>query len=327
VTLVARRARLLRALADGRYHAAEALEKALGVGRRELWVLLRSLADLGLAFESSPGRGYRLGRALELLDRGRILSAMAGDARRLAEDLEILPEIDSTNRYLLAKAGGPRPGHVCLAEYQSAGRGRQGRRWASPYGCNLYLSVGWQFQLPPSGFSALGVACAVAVARAAASTGLGGVGLKWPNDVLFQGRKLGGILLEFVEGNARARRGVIGVGLNVRMPAPAAAEVDQPWTDVATALGKPVSRNELAGAVIGQLLLALGQFEAAGPAPFIEQWRRYDIMPGKTAVLRWHNGHVCGVVQGINPEGELALSIGGETRHYAYGEVSLRPEP
>lgn len=322
-----RRARLVAALADGHYQSAEALEQAVGgVGRRGLWTLLRSLTDIGLRFESSPGHGYRLERPLELLDRARILKAMIPEDRERAGALEVLTEIDSTNAYLLAKAGGPRPGHVCLAEYQSAGRGRRGRRWVSPYGANLYLSVGWRFALPPAGFSALGVACAAAVAEALTGAGVTGIGLKWPNDILVGGRKLGGILLECADANSGPRRGVVGVGLNVRMPAPTDGEVDQPWTDLERALGQGMSRNALAGTVIGRLLSALAEFEAAGPAPFIEQWRRYDIMPGKTAVLRWPKGHVCGVVEGINPAGELALSIGGETRHYAYGEVSLRPE-
>jgi len=326
MTAVVRRARLAAALADGRYHNAEALQQSLGVGRRQLWALLRSLTDLGLAFESSPGRGYRLESPLELLDRDRILAAIVPEARRQAHALEILAEVDSTNRHLLDKPGGAGAGQVCLAEHQSAGRGRHGRHWASPYGANLYLSLGWRFAWPQAGLSALGVACAVAVARALTDAGVADIGLKWPNDVLFGGRKLGGILLESMEANGRARRGVMGVGLNVRMPAAAAEQVDQPWTDVETALGRAVSRNALAGAVIGRLLLALGEFEAAGPGPFVEQWRRYDIMPGKNAVLRWTNGQVCGVVEGINPAGELALSIGGEIRHYAYGEVSLRPE-
>lgn len=321
------RARLVGRLADGRYHSAESLTGALGIGRRELWALLRSLGDVGLGFESAPGRGYRLDRSLELLHRSRILGAMAPDARGLLAGLEVLTEIDSTNRHLLAKAQrGLTPGHACLAEHQTAGRGRHGRRWISPYGCNLYLSVAWHFPQHPPMLSAVGVVCAVAVARALESAGVGDIGLKWPNDILARGRKLGGVLLECADGGSRARPGVIGVGLNVRMPAAAAEDVDQPWTDAETAAGKAVSRNDMAAALIGRLLAALAHLEAAGPGAFIEQWRRYDMMPGKAAVLRWRDGQVCGVVEGINPKGELALSVGGVTQHYAYGEVSLRAE-
>jgi BirA family biotin operon repressor/biotin-[acetyl-CoA-carboxylase] ligase len=175
--------------------------------------------------------------------------------------------------------------------------------------------------------SALGVASAVAVARALKAVGLAGIGLKWPNDILWGGRKLGGVLVEVADAKARPCRGVIGVGLNVHMPADAARSIDQPWTDVRTALGGDASRNQLAAALLVHLLAAIAQFQATGLAFFIEEWRQCDIMPGKTAVLRWHNGHVTGVVEGIDALGELLLSVGGELQRYCYGEVSLRPEP
>lgn len=319
------RVKLLSALADGCYHGAESLAAALAIDRHELWGQLNALAALGLGFHAAPGRGYRLDRPLELLDRGRIVQALDAEAQAMLTGLEVLPEVDSTNRHLLDKPGGaPGAGEACVAEYQSAGRGRRGRRWVSPYGCNLYLSLKWPFRDAPPRLGGLGIACAVAVARTLRGIGLVGVGLKWPNDVLWRDKKLGGILLEFVDSGA-SPRGVIGVGLNTRMPAPAAHAVAQPWTDIETALGTAVSRNALAGAVIGGLLHAVREFEARGLAGFIEEWRRYDIMPGKAAVLRWSTGHVSGIVEGINPQGELILSVDGVARHYAYGEVSLRP--
>ncbi len=173
----------------------------------------------------------------------------------------------------------------------------------------------------------MGIACAVAVARALKAAGVAGVGLKWPNDILWQGRKLGGVLLEVADAKAASHRGVIGVGLNVHMPPDRALSIDQPWTDVRTAVGAEVSRNALAGGVLAHLLAAMAQFQAAGLSSFIEEWRQCDIMPGKTAVLRWPNGHVTGVVEGIDPLGELLLSVDGKVQKYCYGEVSLRPAP
>lgn len=319
------RERLIKQMADGRYHSGEALCRSLGISRHALWKTLNSLGDVGLAFHAAPGQGYRLDRACELLDRAVIMGILDPMASLLLADLEVLGEVDSTNRHLLDRSRQGLPGgHACVAEFQSRGRGRRGRGWVSPYGCNLYLSLLWDFHGAPRALSALGVACAVAVGRALQGMGLNGIGLKWPNDILWRGRKLGGVLLEFVDAMGGPRRGVIGVGLNVGMPEDAARNIHQPWADVETARGAPVSRNQLAGVVLENLLKATEQFQAAGVQPFIEEWRQYDIMPGKSAVLRWHDGHVCGIVEGVSPEGELILSVDGVTRNYAYGEVSLR---
>ena len=318
---------LLEHLADGRFHDGEDLCRAVGISPRALWETLNSLPALGIDFEAVPSRGYRLAEPMELLDRARI----AGDPAACAfppAGIEVLDEIDSTNRYLMGKVRRGLPaGHACIAEYQSAGRGRRGRPWASPYGRNVYLSLSWEYRGDTRVVAGLGVACAVAVVRALTAAGVMGVGLKWPNDILWQGRKLGGVLLEVVDSKAAACRGVIGVGLNVRMPADAARSIDQPWTDVRTARGADVSRNQLAGAVLAHLSAAVAQFQAAGLSSFIEEWRQCDIMPGKTAVLRWPNGQVTGVVEGIDSLGELLLSVDGTVHKYSYGEVSLRSAP
>lgn len=318
---------LLEHLADGRFHDGDDLCRALNTTPRGLWQTLSSLADVGIGFEAAPAKGYRLTAPVELLDRARI-AAILTDAPVPPAGIEVVDEVDSTNRYLLDRVRRGLPaGHACLAECQTAGHGRHGRPWASPYGCNLYLSLSWEFQGDGATLSALGVACAVAVTRALAAAGLTGIGLKWPNDILWQGRKLGGVLLEVTDVRARPYRGVIGVGLNVNMPADAARCIEQPWTDVRTALSGDASRNQLAALVLERLLAAVAQFQATGLSSFIEEWRQYDIMPGKTAVLRWPSGHVTGVVEGIDALGELLLSVGGEVRRYCYGEVSLRAEP
>ena len=316
---------LLEHLADGRFHDGEELCRAMRVSPRALWETLNSLCALGIDFEAVPAKGYRLTESMELLDRARIVSHMGASVSHAA-GIEILDEIDSTNRYLMDKVRrGMSAGHACVAEYQTAGRGRRGRQWASPYGRNVYLSLSWEFHGDMRVVTGLGVACAVAVARALMAAGLTGVGLKWPNDILWQGRKLGGVLLEVADGKDAACRGVIGMGLNVHMPVDAAQSIDQPWTDVRTALGADVSRNQLAGEVLAHLLAAVAQFQAVGLTSFIEEWRQCDIMPGKTAVLRWPNGQVTGVVEGIDSLGELLLSVDGKVHKYGYGEVSLRP--
>lgn len=145
----------------------------------------------------------------------------------------MLETIDSTNaeamRQLEAGAGA---GLVCTAEQQSAGRGRRGRTWVSPFARNLYLSVAWRYHQGAAALEGLSLAVGVAVARALAANGLPAVQLKWPNDVIFRGAKLGGVLLEMTGDAAGVCQIVVGVGLNVAMPDSAAVAIDQAWTDI-----------------------------------------------------------------------------------------------
>ena len=192
-----RRQRLLAMLADGNYHSGERLAGRLRISRAGVWKLVKSLQAIGIAIESMPRRGYRLPRPVDLLDRTAITRALNDVSNERIGRLDVLLEVDSTNRYV---ADGERlePGkaQICVAELQSAGRGRRGRVWLAPFGSGICMSLGWQFAEPPPTFSALGLAVGVAAVGALQRCGVEGVGLKWPNDLVWQHRKLGGILIE-----------------------------------------------------------------------------------------------------------------------------------
>lgn len=322
------RQRLLSLLADGRFHSGEELGRALGVGRGAVWKMLRGAAPLGVEVFAVRGRGYRLGAPLELLERERILAALDASARALLGGLEVFPEIDSTNRWLLARAGrGLRRGHACLAEYQSAGRGRRGREWVSPYGCNLYLSVYWGYDAAPGGLHGLSLALGVAAAEALAGLGVDGVGLKWPNDLLLGGRKLGGLLIELSAESAGPWHVVAGAGINLRMPQAAAARIDQPWTELGAGGAARQGRNRLAGALLGALLLALERFGRAGFETFRAGWEQRDVTRGREVEVRDGAQLRRGVALGVDADGALLLREAGTTRRFVSGEVSLRMRP
>ncbi len=321
---------LLHILNDGGFHSGTRLGAALGVSRGAVWKQLQALAQRGVEIHAVRGRGYRLARPLELLDREQILAALPAGSRRLLAALEIHEETHSTNR-LLAAVPRSRPApRACLAEYQSAGRGRHGRSWVSPYGANLYMSLLWRFAEMPSWPATLGLAAGVAVMRTLADLGFGrlvpGLGLKWPNDVLWEGAKLGGVLAECsgeVEGRCQA---VVGVGLNVHMPEPAARGIDQRWADLAQVFGGRISRNRCAARLLHHLLQVLADYERAGFVPLAAEWRRYDLLRDRPVRVVHGDRIQRGVARGIDSSGALVLEAGGRRCLVHAGEVSLRPE-
>jgi BirA family biotin operon repressor/biotin-[acetyl-CoA-carboxylase] ligase len=265
----------------------------------------------------------------ELLDRARILADLTPVARAGLSRLDIHSILDSTNAYLLAKAREGWPGGaVCLTELQEAGRGRQGRSWQSPFAAGLAGSLLWRFQVSPAALSGLSLATGIAVARALRDLGVAEVGLKWPNDVLWRGRKLGGILLES-GGGAGAFYVVAGVGLNVALPAAAGALIDQPWVDLREILGvERVSRNQLATLLIGELIETFARFEQGGFADWVAEWAGFDRVAGRRVSLNLPNATVAGVARGVDATGALLLeSADGRIQPYHGGEISLRLEP
>lgn len=265
----------------------------------------------------------------ELLDRERILAGLTPTARAGLSRLEVHPVLDSTNAYLVAKAHEGWPGGaVCLAELQEAGRGRQGRSWQSPFAAGLTGSLLWRFQGSPAALSGLSLATGIAVARALRKTGVAEVGLKWPNDVVWRERKLGGILLES-EGVAGAFYVVAGVGLNVALPAAAGALIDQPWVDLREILGaEQVSRNRLAALLIGELIETYIRFERSGFADLTAEWADFDQVIGRRVSLKLPKTTVTGIARGVDATGALLLETAdGRVRPYLGGEISLRLDP
>lgn len=188
---------VLKKLSDGRFHSGESLGKLLGVSRTAVWKAMQTMqSEYDVQVQSVKGRGYRLSQPVELLDEQAIMANLASETRQSLYKFDILPHVDSTNRYLMAAASqGAAGGHLVLAEQQTAGRGRLGRSWVSPFGCNIYGSLLWRFNLAASELSGLGIVVAVALIHAL-SDYTDALEIKWPNDILFNGQKLAGILLE-----------------------------------------------------------------------------------------------------------------------------------
>lgn len=317
---------LLDMLADGRFHSGETLGQQLGISRTAVWKVLQTYTELGLEVQAVPGRGYRLARPVELLDESVILDAIDEPARVLLSALEVHRDIESTNGYLLDKVNtGVSSGFVCLAERQQAGRGRRGRHWISPFGANLYLSVLWKFDTAPSALSGLSLAIGIAVIRALRDNGITSAGLKWPNDIVINGQKLAGILIEMTGESAGPCHVVTGVGININMPESAGRQIDQAWVDMNSLLeDENISRNRFAGKVVEYVVSTLDSFSERGLSSYMDEWNRVDVLVGRPVVLHMGNGDISGVACGIDMNGALIVDCNGKKERFDSGEVSLR---
>lgn len=316
---------LLRHLAAGEVRSGEHIAGLLGCSRAAVWKRIEALRGLGIAVEAVPGLGYRLSEPVELLDAGLILEDLPAELRANLSSLEVHASLDSTNAELMRRAPGELHAVALFAERQTAGRGRRGRQWASPLARNLYFSLGWRFECGVGDLSALPLLLAVAAGRSLEQLGLNEYSIKWPNDLLLGGRKLGGCLVE-VHGDAGGPcSAVLGIGINVSMPQGLgeAAEIDQPWTDLAGSLDG-VSRNALASALLSSVLACVLRFEHHGFAPFIEQWDRRDALSGREIEVNRPGSTMSGRAMGVNRHGSLLLETEAGPLEVSAGEASLR---
>jgi BirA family transcriptional regulator, biotin operon repressor / biotin---[acetyl-CoA-carboxylase] ligase len=267
-----------------------------------------------------------------------IQASMAADTRALLRQLTVLDTVDSTNLFLQRLPLAKQQGHAVVADSQESGRGRRGRCWHSPAGGNIYLSVGWKLPATADSIARLPLAVAVCIARAIQQAGIATAGIKWPNDILVDGKKLAGVLLEARHRGPGGVIVLIGVGINVRMPpdSPKGNLIEQAWIDVCSHLPQPLAedfRDRLCGAVLGELLRGLELFAAQGFAAFAADWNRLDILYGRAIDVTIGGNPatetVSGTAAGISTRGGLLVHCPGPcgretSREFLAGDVSVR---
>ena len=264
----------------------------------------------------------------------RIIRGELGERRRdLLQAIDVFDEVDSTNLALQRLPKSLQHAHAIIAGRQTAGRGRRGRAWHSPSGCNIYLSMGWRFPAS-TGLAPLPLAVAVAGVRAMHRAGVRGCGIKWPNDLLVAGKKLAGILVEVQRGDEREAVAVIGMGINLGMPPDSEARnaITQEWTDMTAHMADPVApdlRSRACGWVIDELLGALCQYSESGFHPFAAEWSELDLLRGRRVRLENGQDSFEGTAMGISERGGLLIECSatpgtGPVREFVAGEVSVR---
>ena len=325
--------RVFNALADGAVHSGEQLAQEQGVTRAAIWKAVGALQELGVEIEATTHRGYRLAKAMTPLDAQRIDAALPPELRTRLRRGDVAWSLASTNSALLAPRSSadaelpPGQFDFLAAEYQSAGRGRSSRQWFAPPGGALCLSLAWSFASLPKGAAALSLAVGVCALRALASIAPLDVHLKWPNDLLSGERKLGGILIELRAESGGPAYVVIGIGINCALGERVTGQVRDSGADPVdlASLGvKQCDRNELAAALIREIVRGVLEFERSGLAPFAADWAAADALAGRVVTVALPDGEFVGHARGIDADGALCVHGNGTLRRFNTGEVSVR---
>jgi BirA family transcriptional regulator, biotin operon repressor / biotin---[acetyl-CoA-carboxylase] ligase len=317
-------AALLAELSAAHSVSGSELARRLGVTRAAVWKQIEALRALGAPIDAQAGAGYKLRWPFEALDALRIRAHLAAPLRRRLGAIDTHWQIDSTSTALLsAAAKGATDLSLSLAETQSAGRGRRGRRWVSPLGGNVYFSLLRRFPQGMGALAGLSLVAGIALVQALSDCGARGLGLKWPNDILVDERKLAGILVELGGEFLGPCHAVIGIGINLRLPED--ADIDQPHIDLAQICGgEPPSRNRLVACLITRLIAALDRFAAQGFSAFSADYAQHDLLCGRAVRVRDAHGQHDGIAEGVDVRGALKVRHGGKIVHHDSAEVSVR---
>ncbi|MEO3741835.1 bifunctional biotin--[acetyl-CoA-carboxylase] ligase/biotin operon repressor BirA [Kosakonia sp. WA-90] len=308
---------LISILADGEFHSGEQLGERLGMSRAAINKHVQTLRDWGVDVFTVPGKGYSLPEPIQLLDETMISSQIKQGK------VAVLPVIDSTNQYLLDRLSELDSGDACVAEYQQAGRGRRGRKWVSPFGANLYISMYWRLEQGPAAAIGLSLVIGIVMAEVLHDLGADQVRVKWPNDLYLQDRKLAGILVELTGKTGDAAQIVIGAGVNLVMRKVQAEDISQGWINLQEA-GVRIDRNKLAARLITELRTALQTFEQEGLSPFLSRWEKLDNFIHRPVKLIIGEKEIYGISRGIDVQGALLLEQEGVIKPWMGGEISLR---
>ncbi|WP_265511497.1 bifunctional biotin--[acetyl-CoA-carboxylase] ligase/biotin operon repressor BirA, partial [Providencia rustigianii] len=290
-------------LADGKIHSGEQLGERLGMTRAAINKHIKTLRSWGLDIQTVTGKGYQVPNKINLLNKS--------DIEKYVDAVKIIvePVIDSTNQYMLERIPNLNSGDTCLAEYQSAGRGRRGRQWISPFGCNLYLSTYWRLEQGPAAAIGLSLVVGIVIAETLNKVCGNKVKVKWPNDLYMNDKKLAGILVELTGKTGDAAHIIIGIGINIGMNENILQKekpINQAWSSLTDEV-ENIERNKLAGNIINALRQSLLLFEKEGLKPFLAKWFDLDNFLGRSVKLLIGNDVITGIEKGINEQGALLL--------------------
>lgn len=313
---------LLSVLSEGEFHSGQVLADTLGLSRTAIANHIKQLQQLGLDIYKVKGRGYCLAEAITLLDAGKI-----NQLRNVGcPDILVQHITDSTNSQLMQKVQDglvTQPGYTLVAEAQTAGRGRRGRNWYSPFAASLYFSMYWRLEQGIQAAMGLSLVVAIAIVRLLKQQYQLDAKVKWPNDIYVDGKKLCGILVELA-GQAHANCDVIiGIGLNVQLPQQALESIDQQYIDLTQAAGEVIDRNRLIAQLQQQLMTLLTEFSANGFAVFTDEFGRYNQYHNQ-AVRLTGSEEVQGICLGVDKQGALLIKTAAGVQSYFGGELSLR---
>jgi BirA family transcriptional regulator, biotin operon repressor / biotin---[acetyl-CoA-carboxylase] ligase len=311
--------KLIALLADGQYHDGTTIGEALQMTRSAVWKAIKKLQQCHINIISVKSKGYLLAEPLILLD----MHELREKVQRKDVDIHLFESIDSTNNYLRGLRNMEKIS-VCIAEQQTNGRGRFNRAWYSPFARNIYLSCLYPFKKDISELSGLSLVISLAVIRALKDFGLREkIGVKWPNDIVYDYKKISGNLIEIQAETHGLCHAIIGMGVNVNM-LEADGEIMQSWTSMQRVLQEYIDRNAVCASLLNHVFDYLQRFEAQGLKSFVSEWSEVDSLKNKMIALNHAQGVIEGSVQGINEQGHLLLAMqDGKVRAFSSGDTSV----
>lgn len=317
--------KILTILADGACHSGAEIGQTLQVTRSAIWKAIKKIKQLGLNVESQHAKGYCLAGGLELLETEKILAQIPPETLSQIDSLSVLPSLDSTNRYLFDQAKlATGKTQIVFAEQQTAGRGRRGRVWISPFAGQVTFSIVKTFSCGASQLNGLSLLLGLAIVRVLTALGVPDLRLKWPNDVYYQQKKLAGVLLEVFTDGLGLCHVVMGMGINFHLPAAQRTQIDQACLDLRQIGATHIGRNQLASALLQQIFADFVVFAEQGLAPFLAQWQDYDLLWQKPIRVSTWQQEYNAVAVGLDEQGGLLIDRDGVQQSLYSGEVSLR---
>jgi BirA family biotin operon repressor/biotin-[acetyl-CoA-carboxylase] ligase len=311
-----RKRQILACLSHKGFVSGEAIAKKLSLTRAAINQHIDALKDYGVEIYSVKGKGYKLANAISLINESELVNNI--DNRCFYFD-----ETNSTNAFMLNHASELESGDICVAEYQSAGRGRRGRQWLSPYGHHMYASLFWRLNLDISNASGLSLVVGCSIVKTLQELGVEGLGVKWPNDIYLEHKKLAGILIELSHHSDRQTELVIGFGINMSMSVEQGELIDQPWSDL-SAMDNMPDKTMLVVKIHQQLKRDLVLFEQQGLDAFLQRWNDNDLFINREVTLLMAPNAVTGICRGIDKQGAILLENDQGTNAFVGGEISLR---
>lgn len=315
---------IISLLADGKSRSGQEIGDLLNITRSAVWKIMHKLSELGIPVERNQGKGYRFTRPVQMLNKDLIWTKLSAETQRLIPQIELVDCVESTNNSLLSQIKDGKPsGSLLLCEHQTAGRGRLGRTWHSPYAANVYLALYWGFKKDTAELSGLSQTISMAILNALSKHNVPNLSLKWPNDVCHDGKKLASVFIDMVAESHSRTDTVIGVAVNLSMPE-TQHEIDQPWTDIQKITQQFPDRNQITASLIDAIYSALVEFDQKGFTPFVARWAQHDGLINKTIMASNAHHKIAGVAKGLGSMGELLIETSEGLISFLNGSVKLR---
>ena len=310
----------IQLLSDGEFHDGTSIGKRLNITRAGVWKVIKKLEEYGIAVHSVKGKGYALIEPLLLLNAEKIAQAM--NTKNI--DIEYFETIDSTNDYLRSAPKDDKT-KVCIVEHMSHGKGRLQRNWHAPFGPNIYMSLLYPFTKDISELAGLSLVIGLSLCKIINDLYKleQPVNVKWPNDIIWQNKKLAGILIEVQAESNGVCYAIIGIGVNVNLSGDI-EQISQPWTSISKINNQYNDRNILYAKLLDNLLNYIKKFEANGFGDFLEEWKANDGLLNKIVSLKSGELVHTGKASGVNDHGHLLITTeDGKIMSFSSGDASL----